>query len=99
MPKPGQGVGYELHRVGRLVRFFMMGFELVVEQRFEFVRIEVATDHQAHAVGDELDHVVVFEDLRVLGEHGALGRVGNVVFDREQTFLARLDQQVEDKFE
>jgi TFIIF-interacting CTD phosphatase-like protein len=72
-----------LDGVCRFVRFFVMRLEFVVEQGFELVRIEIAADHEAHAVGDELDHVHVFEDLRIFREHRALGRIGNVVFNGE----------------
>ncbi len=38
----GQRIGHLLHGVRRLVRFLVMGLELVLEQALELVRIEVA---------------------------------------------------------
>ena len=71
----GQRVGHLLHGVRGLVRFLVMGLELVLEQALEFVRIEVAARDQPQAVGDEHHHVVVREHHRVLLEELALLRL------------------------
>jgi hypothetical protein len=72
----------------------VMGLDLAVHQRLDLVRVQVARDHHAQVVGDELDHVVVVADGRVLLEQRRLVRVLDIVLDRHQALLAGLLQDV-----
>ena len=66
-----------------------------VEQTLELVRVEVAADHQAQTIGDELEHVVVGDDARISAEEFAFRGVFDVRLDREQTLFTGFHQQVE----
>lgn len=55
-----------LRRVSGFACVVIMDLKFVAEQGFELVRTKIATDHAAHAVGDELDHVIVFGDIGTL---------------------------------
>jgi hypothetical protein len=68
----GQRIGHLLHRMRRLRGLLVVGLKLVVEQALELVGVEVAAHHQAQAVGDELEHVVVGHHLGVSVEQLAL---------------------------
>jgi len=95
----GQRIGHLLHRVAGFSRFLVMGLELVLEETLELVRIQIATDDQAQTVGDELDHVMIREDARILGEHLALlGRL-DVRLDRQHAGLPDLHQDVVQELE
>ena len=72
----------------------MVRLELVLEQALELVRIEVAADDQAQAVGDELDHVVIGEDARIFVEQLALLGRFDIRLDGEHAGLADLHQDV-----
>ena len=63
------------------------------------MRIQRTADDQAQAVGDECDHVMVFENIGVLLEERAFFRLLDVGFDGQQAFLAHLHQDVVDQFE
>ena len=72
----------------------MVGLQLLLEQALELVRIEVAADHQAQAVGDEFDQVMIGQDVRIVLEQGAaVGRL-EVALDGHQAVLADLHQDV-----
>ena len=68
--------------------------DLGVHQRLDLVRVEVARDHHAQVVGDELDDVVVVADDGVLLEQRGAVRILDVLLDGHQAFLARLLQDV-----
>ncbi len=57
------------------------------------MRFDVAADHQAQAVGDEVHQVMVRQHLRVLVEQIAGGRVVHVRFQRDEALAPRLVQQ------
>ncbi len=99
MPKPGKASATRMHRMRRLGRLLVMVLEFVFEQRFEFVRIQVAADHQAQAVGREFDEVMVAEDARVLAEQLALLRRFEIRLDRQHPGLADLHQDVVEELE
>ncbi len=94
MPNAGKRAGQAGERVHGRVRLRVVGLDLAVHQAFDLVRVEVARDHHAQVVGDELDHVVVAADDGVLLEQRRAGRVVDVLLDRHQAFLARLLQDV-----
>ncbi len=71
----------------------MVLLQFQLQQRLELVRLDVAADHQAQAVGDEVDQVVVGLHLGVVGEQGALGRAFDMVFQCHEAFAARLVEQ------
>ena len=85
-----------MSRLGRLV---VMGLQLIFEQAFKFVRVEVATRDQAQAVGDELQHVMVTHHNRVLLENLALFRLLNVLFQCQHAIFSRHDQNVVNELE
>ena len=89
-----QRAGEPAERVDRPVRLGVMGLDLAVHQALDLVRVEVARDHHAQVVGDELDDVVVGADDGVLLEQRRAGRILDVLLDRHQAFLARLLQDV-----
>ena len=78
----------------RRVLFVMVGLDLAVHQAFDLVGVEVARDHHAQVVGDELDHMVISTDHRVFLEDRRVVRVFDVLLDRHQPFLAGLLQEV-----
>ena len=90
----GQRIGDLLHRVGRLGRLMVVGLQLVLEQAFKLVRIEVPAGDQPKAIGDELHHVMVRRHDRVFLENGALGWQLDVPFDAQQSFLSGKHQDV-----
>ena len=74
--------------------FLVMGLQFAVNQRFNFIRVEVARDHHAQIVGQELCQVVVFDNVRIrLKQLGFVGRI-DVLFNRHQAFLAGFLQNV-----
>jgi hypothetical protein len=97
--EPGQCIGHALHRVRRLLRLLVMSLQLVLEQAFELMRIEVAAHDQPQAVGNELDHVMIRENARIVGEHLAVSRVLDVRLDGEHAGLADLHQDVVEQLE
>ncbi len=90
----GQAVGDLGQCVRRRHHFVMVLLQLQFQQRFQFMRFDVAADHQAQAVGDEVHQVMVGEHLGVLVEQIARGRGVHVRFQRDETLAARLVQQL-----
>ncbi len=89
----GQAVGDLVEHRGRLHRLAMVLLQFQLQQRLQLVRLDVAADHQAQAIGDEIDQVVVGLHLGVVGEDAAFGRALDVVFQRHEAFPARLVEQ------
>jgi hypothetical protein len=46
------------------------GFQLDIHQAFDFHGIQIATDHHAQVIGDELHDVMVAHQIRILGKIG-----------------------------
>src|SRR3546814_7560293 len=65
------GVGQGAQGARYLVRFVMVGFQLLVDQRFQLVRILGAERHHAQIVAQELEHVMVLGDRGELREEAA----------------------------
>ena len=74
MPNAGRPPARRCDRRDRRVRLVVVGLDLAVHQALDLVRVQVARDHHAQVVGDELDHVVVAADRRVLLEQRRLVR-------------------------
>ena len=62
MPKAGRPSASFCDAVDRHLALVVVGLDLVVHQVLDLERVQVAGDHQAQVVGDELDHVVVVDD-------------------------------------
>ncbi|MCY1443401.1 hypothetical protein D9M71_598140 [compost metagenome] len=76
------------------MRLVLERLDLVEHQLVELVGAHVAADHQAQVVGEEIhDHRIV-EQLRVLGEHRAFGRIVDVPLDGQHAVAARFGQQL-----
>jgi hypothetical protein len=75
--------------------FVVVGFDLAVHERFDLVGVEVARDHHAQVVGDELHHVVVGADGGVFFENLGLLGFFDVFFNRHQPFFAGFLEDVE----
>ena len=71
----------------------MVLFQLQFQQRFQLMRLDVAADHQAQTVGDEIDQVVVGLHLGVVAEQRAFGRALDMIFQRHEAFAAGLVEQ------
>ena len=83
----------------RLQGLVVVGLQLVLQQAFQLVRVEVAAGNQAQAVGDELHHVVVGHHDGVFLENVALGRVFDVPFDGQDAVFAGHDENVVNELE
>jgi len=73
----------------------VVGVDLVVHQVLELERVHIARHHQAQVVGDELEHVVVGQHQRVLGEQLALLGLLDVALDGHHAVAADLVEQRE----
>src|SRR5581483_680450 len=70
-----------------------MRLELQLQEALELVRVEVAADHQAQTVRNEVGQVVIGHDLGILLEESAVfGIQGGL--DGHQSVLTDLDQDV-----
>lgn len=90
----GQRPSQTLQGRNRAVGFLVVGFDFVLHQRLNFVRIEIAGDHHPQVVGDEFHQMVVGQDVRVLLEQRRFVGLFHVRLDGHQAFLAGLLQQV-----
>ena len=54
-----------------------------------------SSDGHAHCVAHEVCHVVVLQEVRILGKDGALVRTLDVSFNRHHAVLARLAEKIE----
>ncbi len=89
----GQSVGDLGQHLRRCHGLGVVLFQLQFQQRLQLMRLDVAADHQAQAVGDEVDQVVVGLHLGVVAEQRALGWAFDVVFQRHEAFAAGLVEQ------
>ena len=78
------------------VAFVMVRLDLVVHQVLDLERVQIAADHHAQIVGDELHHVVITGDARILGEDGTGLRAFDIAFDGHQSLFAHLGQYLEE---
>ena len=93
MPNPGSASATFCTAMRGLVGFLVMVLQLLLEQALELVRVEVAADHQAQAVGDEFMQVMVVAHLRIVLEERAAVRGVEIGLDRHQAFLADLHER------
>ena len=94
MPKAGSAPARRCSAATAECGLVVVGLDLVVHQAFDLVRVQVARDHHAQVVGDELRDMVVVAHHRVLLEQRRAVRLFHVLLDRHQAFLARLLQDV-----
>jgi len=65
-----------------------MIFQFAVDQRLQLVRCDRCRHDRAQGVGDQIDGVAVFQNVRILGKQRALRRRVDIGFDRDQSLLA-----------
>ena len=79
----------------RRLDLVMVCLDLDVHQVLDLHGIEVAPHHHPQVIGNELHHVMVARERRVLAEYRAVLGILNVVFDGHQPFLAYLGKHLE----
>ena len=97
--EPGQRVGGSAERGNRFGRAAVVDFHVGVQHLVQIEYFDAAADRHAHGVANEVAQVVIGDEILVLGEKRALGRIFNVAFERDQSFLARFLQQFVHHFE
>jgi hypothetical protein len=71
-----------------------MSFQLVLEQRLQLLRIEIATDNQPQTVGNELDHVLIGKDMGIFLEQRTFVRRFQIALDAHDTVAPHLGQNL-----
>ena len=74
--------------------FVMVGVNFAIHQVFNLVGVEVACDHHAQIVGDELHHMVVMGQVWVFVEQTRVVRVFHILLDGHQAIFASFLQDV-----
>lgn len=97
MPKPGRPSETLLSACSRRQGLVVMLFQFQFEQRFQLVRLDVAADHQAQAIGDEVQQVMVGHHLGIVAEDGAVLGPFDMVFQCHEAIAAGLVQQLVDQ--
>ena len=94
MPKSGKRIRHGaqcLHRLGGIVMVYV---HIQLHHLVEIEGFDAAADRHAHGVADEIANVMIFDEGGILRQDRALGRILDVCFERDQSILARLVQQV-----
>ena len=89
-----QGIGRFGHRVDRDFTFHVMCLYLVVHQILDLKGVQTAADHETQVIGQEFKHMVVGDNLRVLGKKRTLVGCIDIGLDRHQPLLAYLREDV-----
>lgn len=72
----------------------VVGVDLAVHDAFNLVCVQIARDHHAQIVGDELDHMMVTAHVWKLLENCRAVRVFNILLDGHQPLFTGLLQDV-----
>ena len=94
----GKGISHRAKGSGRLSGVVMMDFHVQIEHLIQFEGIE-SRDRHSQGVADEVAHVVVLEESRILGKDRTLIGLFDVGFERHQSVFAGPVQQVVHGFE
>src|SRR5580658_10211028 len=70
----------------------VMYFHIEIEQLIQIERFRAGNRH-AKRVANEIAYVMVFQELRMLGENSALGGLVHVSLEPHQSFFARLVEE------
>ena len=71
-----------------------MSLDLQIHQVLDFECIQIAADHHAQIVGNELHRMVIVDDGRIFREYRAAVWRFDITLDRHQSFLAHLAQNL-----
>ena len=82
-----------LRRGDGLACVVVMNFHIQIQQLIQIERLR-ARDRHAERVANKVAHVVVFQELRMLGKNGALGGLLHIGLKPHQPFLARLVEEL-----
>jgi hypothetical protein len=89
----GEGLGDDRHCVIGLHARAGEGLDLLIHQRFDFMRPRIADDDETEIIADEVAEFLVFRDLRKALEYFRAVRLLDVLFDFVSALAAKLAHQ------